>query len=197
LLMKDRNGPVKIDFKKLTITSLVFGFFLVPVHELGHVICDWVTGHPAAMSYARDYLLSGGETPFVGLLGGPSLPIIVAAVAVVLIYRGKNLSLFYPVAIQASIERLVPYVCGILPSDERDLARIAGWNPYSFRHIFLVVELLLLSLIIISFFKHKLGIKQSVLVAFIGLTCLVVSAGLGICIVERFVFPEQFKIQFR
>jgi hypothetical protein len=102
--MTDRNCPVTIDLKELTITSLVFGFFLVPVHELGHVICDWITGHPAAMSYARDYLLSGGETPFLGLLGGPALPIIVAATAVVLIYRGRNLLLLYPVAIQASID---------------------------------------------------------------------------------------------
>jgi len=194
--MTDRNSPVTIDLKELTITSLVFGFFLVPVHELGHVICDWITGHPAAMSYARDYLLSGAETPFLGLLGGPALPIIVAATAVVLIYRGRNLSLLYPVAIQASIERLVPYLCGILPSDERDLARVAGWNMYSFKHIFLSLEMLLLGLIIISFFKHKSGVKQSVLIFAIALTCLVVSGAIGICIVERFVFPEQFKIQF-
>jgi hypothetical protein len=187
---------VKLDFKKLTITSLVFGFFLVPVHELGHVICDWVSGHPAGMSYARDYLLSGGEPSFLGLLGGPLLPIMVAATAVVFIYRGKDLMLFYPIAIQASVERLVPYICGMLPSDEMDLARIAGWNMYSFKHIFLSLELLLLGLIIISFFKHRLGVKQSVLTFAMALTCLVVGAGIGICLVERFVFPAQFKIQF-
>ena len=194
--MNDRNSPVKINFKKLTITSFVFGFFLIPIHELGHVICDWITGHPAAMSYARDYLLSGGETPFLGLLGGPSLPIIAAAISVVLIYRGKNLSLFYPIAIQGSVERLAQYVCGILPSDEADLARLAGWSKYSFRNIFLGLEVLLLSLIIISFFKYRLGGKQSVAVIVIALICVVVSAALGICIVERFVFPEQFHIQF-
>jgi len=57
-----------IDFKKLTITAFTFGFVLIPIHELGHVICDWLTGHPATMSYARDRLLSGGETPFLLLL---------------------------------------------------------------------------------------------------------------------------------
>ncbi|MGD0816634.1 MAG: hypothetical protein ABSA83_23840 [Verrucomicrobiota bacterium] len=194
--MNDNDSPARIDFKKLTITAVVFGFFLIPIHELGHVICDWITGHPAAMSYARDRLLSGGETPFLGLLGGPSLPIIVAAVAVVLIYRGKNLSLFYPVAIQASIERLVFYSRGILPSDERSLARIAGWNPYAFRNFFFALEALLLSLVIISFFKHRLGVKQSVVVVVMALVCFVATAALGVFIVERFAFPEQFKLQF-
>lgn len=194
--MSDTNGLTKINFKKLTITSFVFGFFLIPIHELGHVICDWITGHPAAMSYARDYLLSGGKTTFLGLLGGPLLPIIVAATAVVLIYRGKNLSLFYPVAIQGSIERLSQYVCGVLPSDEQDLARLAGWGMYSFRNIFLGLEVLLLSLITVSFFKHRLGVKQSVAVMLIAIICVMVSAAAGICIVERFVFPEQFHIQF-
>lgn len=196
LFMGDTSGGAKINFKKLTIAALVFGFFLVPIHELGHVICDWSTGHPATMSYARDRLLSGGETPFLGLLGGPLLPIIVSAVAVVLIYRGKSLSVLYPVAIQASNERLLIYVLGGLPSDESDLARIAGWGKYLFRNIFLGLEVLLLSLILISFFKHRLGGKQSVAVTVIALICLVVSAALGICIVERYVFPEQFHIQF-
>jgi hypothetical protein len=194
--MSDRNGPTKINFKKLTITSLVFGFFLIPVHEFGHVICDWITGHPAAMSYARDYLISGGQTPFLGLLGGPSLPILVAAVAMVLIYLGKDLSLLYPVAIQASIERLIWYIWGILPSDEEDLARLAGWSKYSFRNVFLGLELLLLSLIVISFFKHRLGGRQSGAVFVTALISFVVSAALGICIVERFVFPGQFHKQF-
>jgi hypothetical protein len=196
LFMGDTNGPTKINFKKLTVTSLVFGFFLVPIHELGHVICDWIAGRPATMSYARDRLLLGGETPFLGLLGGPLLPIIVAAIAVVLTYRGKNLSVLYPVAIQASIERLFFYVFGGLPSDEEDLARLAGWGKYSFRNIFLGLEVILLGLIIISFFKHRLGVKQSVAVILVALICVVVSAALGICIVERFVFPQQFHIQF-
>jgi hypothetical protein len=141
-------------------------------------------------------LLSGGETPFLGLLGGPSLPIIVAAIAVALIYLGKDLSLLYPLAIQGSIERFILYIWGMLPSDEEDLARVAGWNKYSFRNIFLGFEVLLLSLIVVSFFKHRLGVKQSVAVVVIAVICVVASAAFGICIVERFVFPEQFHIQF-
>ncbi len=194
--MTGDKSTAKIDFKKLTFTSLVFGFFLVPLHELGHVICDWLTGHPASMSYARDYLLSGGETPFLGLLGGPALPIVVSATAVIFLYLGKHPSLFYPVAIQAAIERLVPYACGLLPSDERDLARLAGWSLYSFKHIFMGLEALLLILIFISFYKHRLGFKQAALTLLIALASLVVSAAVGICVVERLVFPQQFKIQF-
>jgi hypothetical protein len=58
---------------------------------------------------------------------------------------------------------------------------------YSFNHIFLSLELLLLGLIVISFFKHKVGIKQSVLIFAIALTCLVASAAIGILVVERCV----------
>ena len=182
--------------KQLTVVSLVFGFLLVPLHELGHVIGDWLTGHPAAMSYARDYLLSGGETPFLGLLGGPLLPICVSVVAVILIYLGKNASWLYPVAIQGAVERLVLYGFGILPSDERDLARLAGWSSHSFQQIFLALETVLLVLIIISLFKFRMGVKRSAGLWVIIMVCLVLSAATGICVVERFFFPEQFKIQF-
>jgi hypothetical protein len=194
--MIGNKDSVGIDFKRLTITSLVFGFLLIPIHELGHVTADWLTGHPAAMSYARDYLLSGGATPFFGLLGGPLLPILVSAVAVFNIYRGKSLSASYPIAFLAAIERLVPYIAGILPSDEKDLATLAGWPPYSFKHLFLALELLLLCLIITSFFKHRLGIRQSILILVVASISLVLSAGFGIMVVERFVFPAQFNIQF-
>ena len=99
---------MKLDFRKLTITSIIFGFFLIPINEFGHVLCDWITGHPAAMSYARDYLLSGGDTPFLGLLGGPLLPLILSAVSVVFIYRRTKISIFYPIAILGSFERFSP-----------------------------------------------------------------------------------------
>jgi hypothetical protein len=75
--MSDTNSPAKINFKKFTITSFVFGFFLVPIHEFGHVICDWITGHPAGMSYARDYLLSGGQTQFICAVASAALGICI------------------------------------------------------------------------------------------------------------------------
>ncbi len=178
------------------MTSLIFGFFLIPVHEFGHVMCDWITGHPATMSYARDRLLSGGETPFLGLLGGPLLPLILAAVSVVQIYRKTNLSLFYPVAILGSIERLVLYLRGGLPSDERSLAKIIGWNVYSFKTIFLSIELVLLTLVVLSLIKYKVKLKQAIVVFVIPVLSFIAGAAIGVFIVERFVFPGQFKIQF-
>ena len=186
----------RIDFKKLAIAACVFGFALVPVHELGHVTCDWLTGHPATMSYARDRLLSGAAPPFLGVLGGPLLPMGVAAVALVFIFRGTNLSLLYPVAIQASIERLALYLFGTLPSDERDLAELAGWNPGAFRTIFLLLEISLLILVVVSMRRHKVGAKAALVIFGVAIGCLVASAVFGILVVERFVFPEQYRIQF-
>jgi hypothetical protein len=194
--MTDKSDSVKIDFKKLTLTSLIFGFFLIPLHEFGHVICDWMTGHPATMSYARDRLLSGGETPFLGLLGGPLLPLIISAFSVFQIYRQKNVSLFYPVAILGAVERLAVYLSGGLPSDERSLAQIIGWNMYSFKYIFLSLELLLLFLIALSIIRNKINIKKAIFVFLIPLVSFIVGAAIGVFIVERFIFPGQFKIQF-
>ena len=187
---------MKLDFRKLTITSIIFGFFLIPIHEFGHVICDWITGHPAAMSYARDYLLSGGDTPFLGLLGGPSLPLILSAVSVMFIYRQTKISIFYPIAIIGTLDRLVLYVSGMLPSDERSLAEMVGWNIYAFKDIFLSAEILLLLLVLVSLIKYKIGVKQIILVFAIPILSFVVGASIGFFVVERYVFPVQFKIQF-
>ena len=194
--MADSSAGQALNFKTLTLASIVVGFFLIPLHEFGHVLCDWITGRPAAMSYARDYLLSGGKTPFLGLLGGPSLPIILAAISVCLIYRKRNLSVVYPVAILGSVERLVLYAAGMLPSDERDLAKIMGWDAHAFKYIFLSAELVLLSLVVLSFARHRIKFKHSLLVLLIPLICFVVSAAFGVFVIERFVFPTQFKIQF-
>ena len=191
-----RNERMKIYFRQLTITSIIFGFLLIPIHESGHVICDWITGHPAAMSYARDYLLSGAHTPFLGLLGGPLLPLILSVVSVVFIYRRTRVSFFYPIAILGSFERLVLYLSGMLPSDEKSLAVMVGWNIHAFKYIFLCIEVSLLLLIIISLIRYKVGFRQAILVFVIPLLSFVVGASLGVFVVERYIFPVQFKIQF-
>jgi len=187
---------MKLNFRQLTITSIICGFLLIPIHEFGHVICDWITGHPAGMSYARDYLLSGGDTPFLGLLGGPLLPLLLSAVSVVFIYRRNNLSIFYPVAILGTLDRLVLYLAGMLPSDEKSLAGMAGWNMYAFRDIFLSAEAVLLLLVLISLIRYKVGVKHAILVFAIPLLSFVAGACFGFLVVERYVFPAQFKIQF-
>jgi hypothetical protein len=190
------TNPTIIDFKKLSLTSLIFGFFLIPIHEFGHVLCDWITGHPAAMSYARDYLLREGNTPFLGLLGGPLLPIIIALFAVTQIHRRVNLSIYYPIAVLGSIDRLILYISGMLPSDERDLAGLAGWDINSFKYIFLSLEMIVLVLIVISLYRWKIGIKRSCLIVVIPLISFIIGALIGVFVIERFVFPQQFAKQF-
>jgi hypothetical protein len=185
-----------INFKTLTITSLVAGFFLIPLHELGHVVCDWITGHPAAMSYARDYLLSGGKTPFLGLLGGPLFPLILSAVSVILIYRGIHLSVFYPLAVLGTLDRLLLYLSGSTPSDERELAQAIDWPVSAFKHIFLAAEIFLLALVLLSLIRYKAGIKRSVLIFVIPLASFVICASFGVFVVDRFLFPVQHRIEF-
>jgi len=189
-------SPRKINFKTLTITSLIGGFFLIPFHELGHVTFDWITGHPAAMSYARDYLLSGGKTPFLGLLGGPLFPIVLSAVFVVLIYRGSHLSLSYPLAILGTCDRLLLYLSGATPSDERELAWAIGWPMTAFKHIFLGAEILLLALVLFSLIRYRVGVKRSILIFVIPLASFIICASFGVFVVDRFLFPEQHKAEF-
>jgi hypothetical protein len=186
----------EISFKTLTITSVMAGFFLIPLHELGHVVCDWITGHPAAMSYARDYLLSGGKTPFLGLLGGPLLPLILSATSVIMIYRCSHLSVSYPLAILGTFDRLLLYLSGSTPSDERELAQAIGWPTTAFKHIFFAAEILLLALVLLSLIRYKAGIKRSVLIFAIPLASFVICASFGVFVVDRFLFPEQHKIEF-
>ena len=148
------------------------------------------------MSYVRDYLLSGGRTPFLGLLGGPLLPLLVSAIAVVQIARRANVSVFLPVAILGAIDRLVLYAFGMLPSDERDLAEAVGWNPYSFKYIFLSLELVLLLAVVIALMTYKVGAKAAATIFVIPLVSFFVGAAFGVFVIERFLFPVQYKIQF-
>jgi len=189
-------NPPKIDFKTLTITSLIAGFLLIPFHEFGHVVCDWATGNPAAMSYARDYLLSGRETPFLGLLGGPLFPLILSTVSVILIYRNINLSVSYPLAVLGTVDRLLLYLFGVTPSDERDLARAMAWPAATFKYIFLGVEIALLILVAWSLIRHKIGPLRSLLIFIIPVLSFVICASLGVFVVDRFLFPEQHKKEF-
>jgi hypothetical protein len=186
----------RISFKTMTVTSLIGGFLLVPLHEFGHVVCDWITGHPGAMSYARDYLLSGEKTPFLGLLGGPLFPLILSTISVICIYQGARLSVFYPLAVLGTLDRLLLYVSRSTPSDERELARAMAWPAASFKHIFLAAEILLLVLILLSLFKYKFSTGYSILVFVVPLSAFVVCASFGVFVVDRFLFPQQHKIEF-
>ena len=183
------SGWQKLSFRKLTVVSLIGGFFLIPLHEFGHVLCDWITGHPAAMSYARDYLLSGEKTPFLGLLGGPLLPLIMSTVCVLLVYRGVNLNVFYPLAILGTLDRLILYLTGITPSDERDLAHALAWPPQTFKYIFMSWEIVLLALIVFTLIQHRTGIRRSILIFVVVVASFVATAATGVFVVDRYVFP--------
>ena len=84
----------------------------------------------------------------------------------------------------------------MLPSDEQSLARMVGWNIYAFKYIFLSAEILLLLFVLVSLIKYKIGVKQIILVFAIPILSFVLGASIGFFIVERYVFPVQFKIQF-
>jgi hypothetical protein len=185
-----------LNIRQLTITSIIFGFFLLPVHEFGHVIGDWITGHPAGMSYASNYLFSGGDNPFLGVLGGPLLPLIISAVAVAFIYNQKILSVFYPIAVVGMLDRMVFYISGVIPIDDSSLAVMMGWNIHSFKYMFLSVEIILLLLVVYSLYKYKIRFQHALLVFFLPVLSFAVGASIGVFIVERYVFPVQFKMQF-
>jgi glucan phosphoethanolaminetransferase (alkaline phosphatase superfamily) len=88
------------------------------------------------------------------------------------------------------------YVSGSTPSDEWELARAMAWPAASFKHIFLAAEVLLLVLIFLSLFKYKFGIGCSILIFVVPLSAFVVCASFGVFVVDRFVFPQQHKIEF-
>ena len=104
--MKGGESSGGVSLKTLTAVSIAAGFLLIPFHEFGHMLGFWMTGHAAAMSYARAYLPPGEPEPFTAVLCGPTLPIIMAAAAISMIYRKKHLSVFYPLAVLGSFERL-------------------------------------------------------------------------------------------
>jgi len=194
--MTDGKSVSIVNFKTLTLVSIFAGFFHIPFHEFGHVMGFWMTGHRAAMSYARAWPIPDGPEPFLGVLGGPLFPMILAVVSVLMIYRRCNLSVFYPLAIVGSFDRLAHYLIGRLPSDEATLANTMEWEPHTFKYIFLAVELLLLSLVALSSLRNRINFKKAALIVLIPILCFCVLSGLGLFVVEQFVFPEQFRIQF-
>jgi hypothetical protein len=192
-----RTSQNDVNFKPLIITSLIFGFLLIPLHEFGHVIFHWLTGNPEGMSYARDYLLGNGSHTFLGVLGGPLLPLITSSIAVILIYRSSiSLSTLYPIAILGAFERLILYITLGLPSDEKELSDFQHWNRFTFEHIILLAEIILLAFVIYSMFKFKISLKMKILCILIPIISFIIMAAFGVFVIERFLFTEQYHLQF-
>ena len=169
---------------------------MIPIHEFGHVIFHWLSGNPAWMSYARDNLFPDSEKTFLGYLGGPIFPLLLGSLCLIPIYKGIKLEIFYAMAILGPFERMILYITGVIPSDERALAKILNWPEYSWLIIFLVIEITLLFLFFYSLKVNKLTLKNKILVIIIPLVSFILMAILGVFIIERFIFPEQFKLQF-
>ncbi len=85
---------------------------------------------------------------------------------------------------------------GNVPSDERELAQIAGWPIASFKYMFLSIEVVILAFVLLSFFKYRIRPKYALLVILIPILSFFVGALFGVFVIERYVFPEQFRIQF-
>ncbi len=186
-----------LHLRPLIVASLIFGFLLIPLQEIGRVVLHWLTGNPEGMSYARDYLLGNGVHTFFGVLGGPLLPLLVSAAAVVLIYRSSiSLSTLYPIALLGAVERLVSYVTMGLPSDEFDLSMFLHWDGHMFKYIILGSEIILLGLIMYSMFRLKLKWQMQILCIVIPIVSFVVMAAFGVLVIERFLFPAQYHLQF-
>jgi hypothetical protein len=121
---------------------------------------------------------------------------VLAAGSILLIYLKRDPLVFYPIAIIGSIDRLILYLMGTLPSDERNLADMAGWNITSFKWIFLTCEAVLLVAIAISFFKNRVSVRHAAIIVLVSLAGFVAGAAIGIFGVEKYLFPVHYEIQF-
>jgi hypothetical protein len=187
----------EIQYRPLIITSLISGFFLIPIHEFGHVIFHWLTGNPEGMSYARDYLLGNSHHTFLGILGGPLLPLLLSIIAVVLIFKHfGSLSILYPLAVLGAFDRLVLYITMGLPSDEKELSDFLHWNSFAFEYIILTAEIILYTLIIYSMFRNRIKIKMIILNFVIPIISFIIMTALGVLVIEKYLFPVQFHLQF-
>lgn len=149
------------------------------------------------MSYARDYLLGNSTHTFLGVLGGPLLPLVVSLIAVVLIYKSSiSLSILYPFAILGAFERLVLYIVLGLPSDEKGLSDFLHRDRLAFEHIVLSAEIILLAFIIYSMFRYGINLKMKLLCILIPIISFVIMAAFGVLVIERFLFPVHYHLQF-
>jgi len=191
-----KNGTT-IPLRTIIVTSLIGGFLLIPVHELGHVIAHWISGTPAAMSYARDYLLVDAELTWLGIFGGPFLPLFISIIFVCIAFNLKKPPIYiFPIAVLGAIERLMLYVTGTFPSDERSLSRMANTSEGLFRWIFLTIEIALLILIIIRLRTMKKNLIQIIIIIAIPIASFILMALFGIYVIEKNFFPTQYSIQF-
>ena len=184
------------------VFSAVIGFLLLPIHELGHVLAYRMLGVPATMSYAREILPPGEPQRFLGVAGGPLFTQLLCCAALLLIYRKKWLTLAFPLAVIMSLDRIILYgmawrqllVLHRAPGmDETKMATLVGWNPffwYAALTLFFFVAWVLVVL------RLRYGAMRNFLLCAVPVLFFVAMAAFGVFVVERNLFPEQFRIQF-
>ncbi|MFZ1083927.1 MAG: hypothetical protein WAN35_03045 [Terracidiphilus sp.] len=201
------NRPAKLLDKPsswlwLLAISAVIGFFEIPIHELGHVLGYRLLGIPATMSYAREILPPGQAERFLGVSGGPLFTQLICCVALLLIYRGKWLSVAFPLAVIMSLDRVILYgtdwrqllVLHRAPGmDETKMAVLLGWNPFFW---YAALTLFFILAWILLLFRLHYGVLRNIALCAIPVIFYVAMAAFGVFVVERNLFPEQFRIQF-
>lgn len=189
------------------VVSLLIAFISIPVHELGHVIGNFLTGIPAGMSYAREYTLNGQAESLSGILGGPVLTVVLSYIGVFLVFKRKYLMFAFPFTIIMCLDRIYVYlwcfstvdierfreINGLFGMDERSAAERLNINLQTF---FLLIQLLELVVLIIIIYHLNYGLKKNLLIALTPVISTCIMRYVGINFIERNLFSEQFKLQF-
>jgi hypothetical protein len=188
---------------RYVLFSALVGFLAIPLHELGHVIGYRLLGVAATMSYAREIVPPGEPERFLGVAGGPLLTTLVCFGAIALVYRRKWLPASYAVAVIASLDRIILYgmqwrqllvLHRVSPGmDESRMAALIGASPFFWYVVFTLACVVAWTLIVRSLSYGRL---KSALVCVIPVAMFVAGAAIGVFVIERLVFPQQFHTQF-
>jgi hypothetical protein len=183
--------------------AALIGFLAIPLHELGHVLGYRLVGIPATMSYAREIIPAGEPLRFLGVAGGPFLTQLVCYGALLLIYRRTWLSLTYPLAVVTSLDRVVLYATQwrqllvwhrVSPGmDETRMATVLGVNRFVWYLVLTLLFVVAWSLLLKSL---RYGRLRSTVLCLIPVVMFIAMAAFGVFVVERYAFPDQFRIQF-
>lgn len=188
--------------------SVVIAFSYVPIHEFGHLIASWISGIPTGMSYAQSYPLNGQAQTVLGGLGGPTFTVLLAYIGVLFIYKRKFLIFAYPLSTIMCLDRIFNYLLiffftdaktflitnkGLADMEERHLAEMLNINPYTFFAVFQGLELFAMVLILCSM---RYNLKKSIFIVLSPIIAIAPMFYIGLNVVERKFFPEQYKMQF-
>jgi hypothetical protein len=191
------------DWGRVVLWSALVAFLVIPLHEFGHVIGYALVGVPATMSYAREIVPPGAAGKFLGVAGGPLLTQLVCVAALVLVLRGKYLPATYAVAALTSLDRVVLYpmqgrrllvLHRFSPGmDETKMAVLSGL-PSGFWYVAFTIVFVVVWMLLIRSLRY--GALRNWLVCLIPVAMFVPMAAFGVLVVERYLFPMQYHLQF-